>query len=104
MALFDLSHMDDKSQRPVVQGLSAYGAVAGVGFVGVLMMVLAIVIGKQLDLWLGPSPLFVLLLILISIPLSLLMMTRSALAAARVTHAPGPSQAGQQVEHEEDNT
>lgn len=67
-----------------IGGLVALGtSVTGTGCMTAILLIGAIFLGRQLDMWLGTAPWFLLVLLLISIPLSLFMMVRSALSAAR---------------------
>jgi hypothetical protein len=75
--------MNDNSQGSPLQGLIVSGGAGGTGCIVPFMIVLAIIIGRQLDRWLGTEPWILLGLILVSIPLSLGLMVRSALSAAR---------------------
>lgn len=63
----------------------AQGSTIGVqaGCVSVVLVLLALVVGLFLDQWLHTKPLFVLGLLLVSIPVSLFAMVRSVLASSK---------------------
>ncbi|HZY42723.1 MAG TPA: hypothetical protein VFF59_12070 [Anaerolineae bacterium] len=65
---------------------SLIGAQAGCVSVG--LVILALVVGLLLDRALGTKPMFVLGLLLLSIPVSLYAMVRSVLASSRSTQKP----------------
>lgn len=76
--------MKSDDGRDSLGGLVALGTgVSGTGCLTPILLIAAILIGRQLDRWLGTEPWLLLTLILVSIPLSLFMMVRSALSAAR---------------------
>jgi hypothetical protein len=75
--------MNDDSQGSPFQGLVVSGRAGGAGCIVPLMIILAIVVGRQLDRWLGTEPWILLGLILVSIPLSLGLMVLSALGSTR---------------------
>lgn len=59
----------------------------GAGCLTVILIIGAVFLGQWLDRWLGTEPWLLLTLLFISIPLSLFMMIRSALLAARTAQA-----------------
>lgn len=72
------------NQRDTLGGLMVLGSGAsGAGCLTIILILGAIFLGQQLDRWFGTEPWLLLTLLLISIPLSLFMMVRSALSAAR---------------------
>ncbi len=83
---------------------SALVSIAGAPFATIILVVLAIIAGRALDKWLGTTPWLLLVLIVISIPLSLLIMVRSALAVGRANLARERSPTDPPTGHEEDNT
>ena len=71
----------------------AQGSTIGVqaGCISVVLVILALVAGLLLDQWLNTKQLFVLGLLLLSIPVSLYAMVRSVLAASQSMREPSGS-------------
>lgn len=79
---------DQRGKAPNLQGLVALGSSAmGVALMTPACILLAIFAGRWLDTQLGTKPLFVLGLVLASIPASLFILVRSALDTARTDAA-----------------
>lgn len=75
---------------------SLIGAQAGCISVG--LVIVALVVGLLLDRVLGTKPMFVLGLLLLSIPVSLYAMVRSVLASARAKQAPSAAKSKKEDE------
>jgi F0F1-type ATP synthase assembly protein I len=79
---------DDRQQ--VVFGVVLATTVAQIGCVTVFIILGALALGLVLDSQLGTKPLFTLLLVLASIPLSLYILVRIALSTAAQVASPPP--------------
>lgn len=91
----DCCHMNEpKPETPnptqTVSKALAEGSLIGAqaGCISVFLVILALVAGLLLDQVLGTKPMFVLGLLLLSIPVSLYAMVRSVLASSRARQAP----------------
>jgi F0F1-type ATP synthase assembly protein I len=79
---------DEKGPQPL-QSYLMLGAAGQVGCGTVLLIVLALVVGRWLDSLFGTEPVLLLVFVLTSIPLSLVLMVRSVLGAARASQRLG---------------
>lgn len=80
--------MSSEKQRDILGGMMVLGSGAsGAGCFTVVLVIGAIFLGQWLDQKLGTEPWLLLILLFISIALSLIMMVRSALTAARTAQA-----------------
>jgi len=78
------------------------GAAGQVGFGVAILIIGALFVGRWLDNLLGTGPILLLTCTLVSVPVSLFLMVRTVLTAARASQSPSGNQAFSQ--HEEDNT
>jgi F0F1-type ATP synthase assembly protein I len=76
--------MSTNSNKKTRNLIASVGRVSGLGLIPVACILLAIFIGRQLDTFLKTSPILLLGLILITIPLSLYLMVRAALYMTRI--------------------
>jgi hypothetical protein len=74
----------DENQGALLSGLLAGGNVGSIGCAVPLLVLIGILVGRQLDRWLGTSPLLLLAMLLISILAGVGLMLSSAYAAARM--------------------
>jgi len=80
--------MDDKDQGASAGGLLMLGSSAtGLGCLTPAIVLGAILLGRWLDAQFGTKPLILLVLVLSSIPVSLLVVVRALLDASRVEQA-----------------
>ena len=91
----DCCHMNEsKPETPnntqAVSKALAEGSLIGAqaGCISVFLVIVALIIGLVLDQVLGTKPMFVLGLLLLSIPVSLYAMVRSVLASSRAKQPP----------------
>ena len=94
-----MSSRDDRQQ--VVFGLALASAVSQVGCATVAVVLGALVVGLGLDRYFDTSPLFTLLLLLGSIPVSLYVLVRIAFSAAAQLNSPPPEASQNQQSEEE---
>lgn len=90
---------DDRQQ--VVFGLALASAVSQVGCATVAVVLGALVVGLGLDRYFDTRPLFTLLLLLGSIPVSLYVLVRIAFSAAAQVNPPPPQATSDQPSEEE---
>jgi F0F1-type ATP synthase assembly protein I len=94
---------DDRQQ--VAFGVALASAVAQVGCVTVVVILGALAVGLALDDALQTRPLFTLVLVLASVPVSLYLLVRIALsAAAQATPAPTTQVEKEPPDHEEESS
>ena len=92
--------MDKDDQRSLLPGLTIVGTnLGGIGCTVPILITLAILIGRELDRWLGTKPWILLLLLLCSIVAGLLVMTYSAFSAAQAAERQYRQPAGERDSH-----
>lgn|GEM_PF-6758041 len=96
--------MNDEAQRSFLRAF-ALALLAGLGaFPTALLMIGAVLLGRQLDQILGTSPLFLLVLLFIAVPVSILIMIALARAAARAARGRADTPPVSPPKYEEDDT
>lgn len=74
----------DENQGALLHGMLAGSNVGGIGCAVPLLVLIGILVGRQLDRWLGTSPLLLLAMLLISILAGVGLLLSSAYSAARM--------------------
>jgi F0F1-type ATP synthase assembly protein I len=77
--------------------------VAQVGCVTVIVILGFLALGLALDNWLGTRPLFTLVLVLVSIPLSLYLLVRVALSSTQQLAPPVSRQTEEELSSQEES-
>lgn len=89
-------------RRQVAQGLALVSVVWQIGCVTVVVVIGALAAGLGLDQIFDTRPLFTMLLVLASIPLSLYLLVQIALSAVKQLTPPPPSQAAEDLSPEDE--
>lgn len=82
-----VSERRNQGSSSPLRGLAAAGNAGSAGFITAGLILLAVFAGRWLDSLFGTEPWLVIVLVLASIPLSLVLMVRSVLSAARAAQS-----------------